>query len=59
MVAFDAEPSRGDFFAGDIAERGLTGSHRFAVTVNRTRAAQAERRSRISSGHLQLFADGP
>ena len=60
MIALGAEAfDGGDLLAGDVAERGLAGSHRFAVDVNRAGAAQAGAAAEFRAGHLQLFADGP
>ena len=60
MVALGAEPfDGGDFLAGDVAERSLAGSHRFAIDVNRAGATETGAAAEFRTGHLQLFADGP
>src|SRR6201746_862467 len=60
MIALGTQAfDRGDLLAGRIAERGLAGSHGFAVEVNRTGAAQAGAATEFRAGHLQLFADDP
>jgi hypothetical protein len=60
MIALGAQPlDGGDLLAGGIAERGLAGSHGFAVEVNRAGATQAGAATEFRTGHLQLLADDP
>jgi hypothetical protein len=60
MVALGAEAfDGGDFLADGLAERGLAGSHRFTIEVNRAGATQAGTATEFRTGHLQLFADDP
>jgi hypothetical protein len=60
MITFGAETlDGGDLLAGDVADRRLAGSHRFAVDMNRARAAKAGAATEFRARHLQLFADDP
>ena len=40
-------------------KRGLAGSYRFTVEMNRAGAAQAGTATELRTGHLQLLADDP
>src|ERR1700716_1137644 len=60
MIALGAESLDGGYLLADgVADRGLAGTHRFAVDVNRARAAETRAAPEFCACHLQLFADDP
>src|SRR5262252_6173984 len=48
-----------DLLGANRRNRGLTGSHRLAVQMHRTRAAQSHSTPVLRAGHIQLVAQNP